>query len=146
MVAADGAAVGASITQLMTTETTTHAFGIESSTVDRITAYLRHTGAVAALATFTMGYALLLTIAVQFFAEWGLVAEASLPLLVAIETTLTTPIIVSMALAARYIVGVLADAQQANWTSVALMAAGAAWMLIPPLVVIWPQAGLIGLV
>lgn len=92
-----------------------------------------------------MGYALLLTIAVQFFAEWGLVAEASLPLLIAIDTTLTTPIIVSMALTAHYIVGVVADAQQTEWTSVALMAAGAAWMLTPVLVGIWPQASLIGM-
>jgi hypothetical protein len=86
-----------------------------------------------------------LTIAVQFFAEWGLVAEASLPLLIAIATTLATPIIVSMALTAHYIVGVVADTQQTNWTSVALMATGAAWMLIPVLVAIWPQAGLIGM-
>lgn len=127
----------------MSTETDTHSrLGVSIKQVaTKVATLARYVGPIALLGTFLMAYSLAIVVANEalaptaFFTEIGGVAQ------IAIQTALGVPVVVSMVLTARYGVMLAGESVGDSWEEATLLAAGATWLLMPPLLAVWPSLG-----
>jgi len=129
---------------MSTDKPTDSRFGV--SLTDTASAAIRSfkvVGPVALLGTFMIAYSLGMVALHEAFAGTGFFADIGTVVEIGIETTLGVPIIASMVLSARYVISLVDEPPADSWEEVVVLSAGASWVLLPPLLYVWPQTGVL---
>jgi len=128
----------------MSTETDTHSrFGVSREEIaSKAVSLFRVVGPIALLGTFMIGYSLSIVVLAEVLDGTGFFSELHRLAQIFVSTTVGMPITASMVLAARYSMSLVGEMPGDSWEEAVVVTAGATWLLMPPLLYVWPSVGM----
>ena len=100
-------------------------------------------GPVALLGSFMIAYSLGIVALHEALAGTGFFTEIGTVVELGIQTTLGVPITASMVLTARHVMSVFGEPPSDSWEEAVVISAGGSWVLLPPLLYVWPYIGVL---